>query len=167
MSTGMRVLRSGEAARRAGVSADTLRYYERRGLIPVPPRSPNGYRVYSAEILAGVRIVRRALDVGFTLSELAALLGIRARGGHPCRDVRTLAREKLRLVEERLTAMSRLRSDLRRLLRDWDRRLKSTPRGKPAYLLATLPPAHHDQKRDSPLHRLRPRRTSFKKEQPS
>jgi len=159
MSGGQRFFRSGEAAGRAGVSADTLRHYERLGLIPVPPRSANGYRIYPLEVVAAVRIVRRALAVGFTLSELATQFRVRARGGHPCLEVRDLARVKLRLVEERLKMMRRLRSDLRRLLKDWDRRLKATPRGKPAYLLASLGTGR--------LHRLHPQLTTFKKEKPS
>jgi len=159
MSGGRRFFRSGEAAGRAGVSADTLRHYEHLGLIPVPPRSANGYRIYPLEVVAAVRIVRRALAVGFTLSELATQFRVRARGGHPCLEVRDLARVKLRLVEERLKMMRRLRSDLRRLLKDWDRRLKATPRGKPAYLLASLGTGR--------LHRLHPQLTTFKKEKPS
>ena len=161
MSGGRRFFRSGEAAGRAGVSADTLRHYERRGLIPVPPRSANGYRIYPPEVVAAVRIVRRALAVGFTLSELAAQFRVRARGGHPCLEVRNLAQVKLRLVEERLKMMRRLRSDLRRLLQDWDRRLKATPRGKPAYLLASLGAGR------SVRHRLHPPFTTFKKEKSS
>src|SRR2546428_13043692 len=91
MSGGERFFRSGEAAGRAGVSADTLRHYERLGLIPVPPRSANGYRIYPLEIVAALRIVRRALAVGVTLSQLAAQFRVRAGGGHPGPGVRALA----------------------------------------------------------------------------
>src|SRR2546428_797431 len=108
MSGGERFFRSGEAAGRAGVSADTLRHYERLGLIPVPPRSANGYRIYPLEVVAAVRIVRRALAVGFTLSELAAQFRVRARGGHPCLEGRDLARGKLRAVEGGLKVMGGL-----------------------------------------------------------
>ena len=70
-------LRAGELARASGVSTDTLRHYERKGVLPAPRRSPNGYREYPAEALARVLLVRRALAVGFTLDELAQILRAR------------------------------------------------------------------------------------------
>src|SRR2546423_8941552 len=72
-------LRAGELARASGVSTDTLRHYERKGVLPKPRRSPNGYREYAAESLARVLLVRRALAFGFTLDELARVLSARAR----------------------------------------------------------------------------------------
>src|SRR5437773_925083 len=93
------LLRSGELARQAGVSADTLRHYERKGLIARPRRSPNGYREYPASTLDRVRLIRSALAVGFTLDELARILKERDQGGAPCRQVRQLAAEKLAEVE--------------------------------------------------------------------
>src|SRR2546428_4439509 len=110
MSGGERFFRSGEAAGRAGVSADTLRHYERLGLIPVPPRSANGYRIYPLEVVAAVRIVRRALSVGFTLSELATQFRVRARDGHPCLVGRDLARVEPPLADRRLNMCGRLRT---------------------------------------------------------
>jgi DNA-binding transcriptional MerR regulator len=92
-------LRSGELARLAGVSTDTLRHYERRGLIAAPGRSGNGYREYPSEALDRVRLVRSALAVGFTLDELVDILAVRDRGGAPCRRARALLEEKLEAVE--------------------------------------------------------------------
>nr|MDQ5839375.1 MerR family transcriptional regulator [Acidobacteriota bacterium] len=83
-------LRAGELARAAGVSTDTLRHYERKGVLACPRRSANGYREYPADALARVRLVRRALAVGFTLDELARILRARERGVAPCREVREL-----------------------------------------------------------------------------
>src|SRR5437899_7511459 len=157
MNGGRRFFRSGEAAGRAGVSADTLRHYERRGLIPVPPRSANGYRIYPSEVVAAVRIVRRALAVGFTLSELAAQFRVRARGGHPCLEVRNLAQVKLRLLEERLKMMRRLRSDLRRLLTGLGSPAQGDAARQTAYLLASLGAGR------SVRHRLHTPFTTFKK----
>ncbi len=88
-------LRAGELARAANVSTDTLRHYERKGVLTKPRRSRNGYREYPPEALARVRLVRRALGVGFTLDELAQILKEREKGGAPCRAVRTLAAGKL------------------------------------------------------------------------
>ena len=119
-------LRSGEIARRAGVSADTLRHYERKGLLRKPRRLANGYRAYPPEALERVLLIQRSLAVGFTLDELAELLSDRDRGQPPCRKVRELAGRKLRDVERQLSDLSEFREDLLRTLRDWDARLAST-----------------------------------------
>src|SRR3977135_2262558 len=100
MTTGMR--RAGEVARLAGVSTDTIRHYERKGLLPRVRRSSNGYREYPAGTEQTVRLLRMALTVGFTLEELSRILAVRARGEAPCRTVRTLAGEKLRTMDDRL-----------------------------------------------------------------
>jgi len=131
-------LRSGELARLAGVSADTLRHYERKGVLPLPRRAPNGYRRYPPEALKRVQLVRRALMMGFTLDELAVILKAHGRGGAPCQSVRRLAAEKLAQVETRLQELRTLRDELRATLRDWDARLAQTPRGQRAGLLEAL-----------------------------
>jgi DNA-binding transcriptional MerR regulator len=83
-------LRVGQMAQLTGLSTDTLRRFERKGLL-VPGRSSNGYREYSPEAVQRIRLVQRALSVGFTLDELARVVRIRERGGAPCREVRALA----------------------------------------------------------------------------
>src|SRR5438552_3246689 len=127
-----RPLRSGELARRAGVSPDTLRHYERRGLLPRPERSAAGYRLYSPEALRRVRLIRGALSIGFTVNELGAILADRDHGRAPCRRVRALAANKLAAVERQLRTLRLWRRELRTALADWDRRLRATPRGKRA-----------------------------------
>ena len=132
-------MRSGELARAAGVSTDTLRHYERKGVLARPRRAPNGYRLYPPEALAGVRLVRRALAVGFTLDELASILRERRGSGRPpCRRVRELAAQKLAAVEERLSEMASLRDELREILRRWDERLARAGDGARAGLLEAL-----------------------------
>ena len=131
-------LRAGELARAAGVSTDTLRHYERRGVLRAPRRSPNGYREYPPEALARVRLVRRALAFGFTLEELARVLAERGRGGAPCKQVRALAARKLADVEERLGELRALRGELRAILGEWDARLAETAGGARAGLLESL-----------------------------
>jgi len=131
------IRRSSELARAAGVSTDTLRHYERKGLLK-PRRSPNGYRAYDPDSLDRVRLIRRALSVGFKLDELARVLSIRDRGGAPCREVRALAATKLESMEAQLRDLTLLRDELRRLLATWDRRLTATPSGKRAHLLDDL-----------------------------
>lgn len=129
---------SGELARLAGVSTDTLRHYERKGVLPAPRRTTNGYRVYTTQALGQVQLVRRALGVGFTLDELAQILKERERGGAPCRQVRTLAAAKLAEVETRLNELIALRDELRSTLTEWDARLSQTKAGDRAGLLDAL-----------------------------
>jgi len=131
-------LRSGELARLAGVSTDTLRHYERKGVLSAPHRLRNGYREYAAEALDRVLMVRRALSVGFTLDELARILKERDQGRAPCREVRELARSKLVEIEERLKEMEGVRDELRATIKDWDARLKRTNNGNQARLLEAL-----------------------------
>ena len=129
--------RSGELSRMVGVSTDTLRHYERKGLL-TSQRASNGYREYSAEALARVRLIQHALSVGFALDELATFLKVRDQGGAPCREVRALAAKKLEDLEERIEASNALRDDLRAMLKDWDTRLARTKNGGRAWLLETL-----------------------------
>lgn len=131
-------LRSGELARLAGVSTDTLRHYERKGVLARPRRGTNGYRQYPPEALARVLLVRRALAVGFTLDELSHVLSARDRGAAPCREVRALAAAKLAEVEERLAQLIELRGELRVTLKEWDGRLAKTPDGARARLLESF-----------------------------
>lgn len=147
-------LRSGEMARLAGVSPDTLRHYERKGLLPAPRRSQNGYREYHYSLLDRVRMIRRALSVGFTIDELATVFRERDRGGAPCRRVRSLAAEKLVEVEARLAEIKTLRDDLRFMLRDWDNRLARSGPDERAGLLELL--ASRDSHREEKLSPLAP-----------
>jgi DNA-binding transcriptional MerR regulator len=132
------LLNSGELARLAGVSTDTLRHYERKGVLARPQRSRNGYRQYPATALDRVRLVRRALAVGFTLDELAGILRVRDSGGAPCHEVRALAASKLAQVESQLNDLNALRDELRTTLKDWDDRLKRKTTGGRAHLLESL-----------------------------
>lgn len=129
---------SGELARMTGVSTDTLRHYERKGVLPVARRLNNGYRKYAPDSLNRVRLIRRALAVGFTLDELARFLKARDRGQAPCREVRALAEEKLTEVESRLTELLAVRDDLRATLVDWDKRLAGKKVGQRVGLLEAL-----------------------------
>jgi MerR family transcriptional regulator, copper efflux regulator len=127
-----------ELAREAGVSTDTLRHYERKKVLPAPRRLINGYRRYPREALARVRLVRRALAVGFTLDELASILRERDGRRAPCKEVRALAAGKLDEVERRLEEMTALRDELRKMLHNWDGRLAVAAQGRQARLLDAL-----------------------------
>jgi len=131
-------LRSGELARHTGVSTDTLRVYERRGLLPRPRRSPNGYREYPPEAHVRVLLVQRALAIGFTLDELRQVFNVRDRGGAPCREVRSLAGRKLVLLDARIEELIGARKQLQGIVEHWDAILERTPLGARAALLDAL-----------------------------
>lgn len=154
-----RPLRSTELARAAGVSPDTLRHYERKGLLPTAHRSSNGYREYPAEAHARVRLVRRAVALGFTLDELARIIRVRDQGGAPCREVRALAAAKLASLEERVKELQGACDRLRSVLERWDSLLDVTPAGKRALLLDALEglvePGHPSPMVPAPLRRER------------
>jgi DNA-binding transcriptional MerR regulator len=125
-------------ARATGVSTDTLRHYERKGLLPGVTRTAAGYRRYSAATVERVLLIQRALVVGFSLADLTRVLGVRDRGGAPCLSVRALVGERLEGLNRRIEELLALRDELRSLLDDWDGRLATTPKGQRAHLLETL-----------------------------
>lgn len=131
-------LRSGELARLADLSTDTLRHYERVGVLPAPERSANGYRRYPPEALERVTTVQAALAIGFTLEELAAIFRARSEGRPPCREVRDLTAAKLAHAEDQLQELVALVETLRTVLADWDARLAAAPTGASVRLLEGL-----------------------------
>jgi DNA-binding transcriptional MerR regulator len=130
--------RSGELARLFGISPDTLRHYERMGLIQRPRRSANRYREYPKQAIDRITLIRSALSVGFTIRELSRILRARDGGKIPCLEVRDLAKKKLAGVEERLKELHETRAILQQLLIDWDKQLKRAPAGERAGLLESL-----------------------------
>ncbi len=126
------------AAAATGVSPDTLRHYERLGLLPRVARTTAGYRRYDAAVIARVHLIQRAIVVGFSLKELASLLKRRDAGDPPCRSVRALVAARLETLEQRLQQLEAIRNGMRTLLDDWDARLSVTPAGQRARLLDML-----------------------------
>ena len=127
-----------EAAARSGVSADTIRYYERVGILPKPPRSDAGYRRYSDTSVARIAFVRSAARFGFPLKELAGFLRARDKGQPPCRSVKAAADRLLRDMDRQIAELVAARAEMARTLADWERRLAQTPEGAPAHLLESL-----------------------------
>ncbi len=122
-----------------GVSPDTVRHYEAVGVLPRARRADNGYRRFPPGTVARVQVIRRALAVGFSLPELAALFRERAGGAPPCRKARALAGRKLAEIDQRLADLTRLRKALGAIVRDWDARLAEVVPGAPAHLIDSLP----------------------------
>ena len=118
----MRGLRIGEAARRAGVTPATLRYYEAIGLLPRPARTASGYRVYDPRTLADLRFIRRMQALGFALRDLAPVLQAHRAGRSPCATIAALARRELADLEARIAALERMRDRLAAVVDSWERR---------------------------------------------
>ena len=108
----------GEASEHTGLSPDTLRYYERIGLLGRVARNDGGQRRYSPDDIARLRFVRRAQAMDFSLDEIAQLLDLRASSGDVRADVRSLTEAKLEAIELRIQALTRLRDELAGLIRE-------------------------------------------------
>jgi DNA-binding transcriptional MerR regulator len=132
------ILRSGALAKATGLSPDSIRHYERIGVLPRASRTDSGYRVYPASAVERVLVVQRALRIGFTLAELAEVLKARDAGGAPCRRVYQLAQEKLKGIEADLEALKRTKRYVQKVLADWEQRIQRTGAGQKSHLLYSL-----------------------------
>jgi len=137
-SSSSKTLRSGALAKSAGVSPDTIRHYERIGVLPRASRTETNYRVYPASALQRVLVLQRALRIGFTLAELVEVLKARDAGGAPCRRVYQLAQVKLKGIEENIEALKRTRRYVKKVLCNWEQRIQSAGSGKKSHLLYSL-----------------------------
>jgi MerR family copper efflux transcriptional regulator len=159
-------MRSGELARLTGVSTDTLRHYERVGLLAKPPRTDGGYRDYPSESLERVRLIRRALGVGFSLPELMTILKMRDGGQPPCGRVQAMAESKLQQVKQQIQDLITIRDQLDALLKEWKAKLARTRKGEPARLLEALPFDLTRTTGRKPLKRTAPARERLRNSHP-
>jgi MerR family mercuric resistance operon transcriptional regulator len=127
-------MRTSELAERAGVSTQTLRYYERRGLLARPPRSTSGYRNYPASAVQLLRFVKRVQELGFSLDEAAELVHLAAGGPQACASARAMATARLSEIERRLADLQRMRDSLAELVATCD----LPPRDRQCSLLRAL-----------------------------
>jgi Hg(II)-responsive transcriptional regulator len=109
-------MRTSQVAEQAGVNVQTLRYYERRGLLPEPPRGESGYRVYGPDVVRRVRFVKRAQELGFGLSDAESLLALAAGGPESCEAARELAATKVAELDRRIADLVAMRDSLERLV---------------------------------------------------
>jgi len=106
----------GTAARRAGVKIDTIRYYERRALLPKSPRTEAGYRTLTDETVQRLRFIKHAQALGFTLSEIKQLLALRLTPGKTCADVRGRAETKAADIEQKIRSLQIMKRALHQLV---------------------------------------------------
>ena len=105
------------AAKKARVGVETIRFYERQGLIPQPPRPSNGgFRSYTSEIVERIRFIRQAQELGFSLKEIDELLSLRADPATDCADVRARAEAKLEDVNQKIARLITIRFALNALI---------------------------------------------------
>jgi MerR family mercuric resistance operon transcriptional regulator/MerR family gold-responsive transcriptional activator of gol and ges genes len=107
----------GRLAKQAGVNIDTVRYYERRGLLSPDAYRDSGYRLYDPEAARKLRFIKNAQELGFTLKEISGLLRLRVSNRARCRDVKRRAQAKLDDVDNRIQRLESIRRVLRELLR--------------------------------------------------
>jgi DNA-binding transcriptional MerR regulator len=113
-------LKIGEVAKRAGVGVETLRFYERSGLIDRPERTEGGYRLYDAKALKTLEFIKRAQTLGFTLEEIKRIIDESRAGQSPCKEVREIVRSRLVELDERMKQMRLYRNALAVTLKQWD-----------------------------------------------
>jgi Hg(II)-responsive transcriptional regulator len=132
-------MRTSELAGRAGVHSETLRYYERRGLLTEPPRTPGGYRDYPDAAVELLRFIKRAQELGFTLDEVEELLHLDGGGPEGCDAARALAEARKADLEARIADLQRMRDSLAELVATCD--LPRADRSCPLLAaIATVPP---------------------------
>jgi Hg(II)-responsive transcriptional regulator len=121
----MESLTIGKIARRAEIGIETIRYYEREGLIEEPPRRESGYRQYPEETISRLLFIKRAKELGFTLREIKALLGLRidSSSTSTCDDVRELAEEKIADIRDKIGTLQRMEAALVQLVDSCRRRV--------------------------------------------
>ncbi len=111
----MSQLSIGQLAREADVHLETIRFYEREGLMPVPARLPSGHRTFNEAALTRLRFIKRAQELGFSLAEVGELLDLKAQPDRDCADVCHRAQQKLADVEQKLKDLARIKRALRHL----------------------------------------------------
>lgn len=111
----MSTLTIGRLAQASGVNVETIRYYERRGILPPPPRWESGYRQYSPDYIAWIRFIKRAQTLGFSLAESAELLALQVESHAACNDVQQRTQAKIDEIEQKIRVLQRIQHTLMRL----------------------------------------------------
>lgn len=108
-------LTRGQVAKLAGVGIETIRFYEREGLLPEPPRRESGYRQYALDAVMQIRFIRRAQELGFSLKEISELLSLKLNPKASCADIKSRADTKIKSIEEKIKDLQRMKKALIKL----------------------------------------------------
>ncbi len=111
----MNNLTIGKVARSSGVSIYTVRYYERQGLIPAPPRKESGYRLYTDETIKRIRFIKNAQELGFSLKKISELLALRVESRRSCTEVMGITQQKIDEVSRKIESLESIKSVLEKL----------------------------------------------------
>ena len=111
----MKSMTIGKVARSSGVSIDTVRYYERQGLIPAPPRKESGYRIYTEETIRRILFIKNAQELGFSLKEISELLALRVESRRSCNEVMGITQQKIDEVSGKIKSLEGIKSVLEKL----------------------------------------------------
>jgi MerR family mercuric resistance operon transcriptional regulator len=111
----MTMLKSGEISKQAGINVETLRYYEREGLLPEPERTEAGYRLYSKESVKRVQFIKRSQDLGFSLKEIKVLLTFRTNPMNTAADIKRVTQQKIDSIDKKIEALQAIRKTLSQL----------------------------------------------------
>ena len=111
----MNGFKTSEVAKQGGVNLETIRYYERRGLLPKPSRTPAGYRAFGTDAVRRLRFITHAQELGFSLKEVKELIALRVDARTSCADVRTRAEAKIGDIDQKLRALRAMKRALVRL----------------------------------------------------
>lgn len=111
----MNNLTIGKAAKTAGIGVETIRFYERKGLIDQPPRRESGYRQYSSDVIPRLRFIKRAKELGFSLKEIQALLELKRNPETTCAEIKQRSEEKIMDIEGRIRDLQSMLSVLQNL----------------------------------------------------
>ena len=114
----MENLTIGQIAKKARVNVETVRYYERRGLIPKPLRKESGYRQYPEETVARIQFIKHAKELGFSLNEISELFSLKVDKNTTCADVKNRAEGKIADIEEKIHALQKMKKTLTRLAKE-------------------------------------------------
>lgn len=135
-------MRIGHIAKQAGVNIQTVRYYERRGLLPKPSRSASGYRQYDSDTTTAIRFIKNARDLGFTLREIGELIALRSDRSRKQLEVRQFAIQKIEEMDRKISQLTTMKGELLTLVND----CKSANPTKACVILAAI-----EQDKDVPV----------------
>jgi DNA-binding transcriptional MerR regulator len=114
------MLKIGEVSKRSGIGIEALRFYEKSCLLDKPSRTDSGYRMYDAGVLERLAFIKQAQVLGFSLDEIKRIIDDKRAGQNPCAEVRSLVRQRLQELDERMQEMQRYRQELAATLAEWD-----------------------------------------------